>query len=96
MAATIRPHIRTPHLSRESNMADELPPSVRATAGTDAAERLGSGGNDANGDPREARLLQALEHVRQALRSLRYGQVVITVQDGVVVQVDRTEKTRLR
>lgn len=48
------------------------------------------------GEGREVRLRQALEHVRQSLSSLRYGQVVITVQDGVVVQVDRTEKTRLR
>lgn len=96
MAATIRTNTRTPHLSRESNMAEEFPPSVSASAGTDAAEGHGSGGNGSNNDPREARLLQALEHVRQALRSLRYGQVVITVQDGVVVQVDRTEKTRLR
>jgi hypothetical protein len=96
MAATIRTNTRTPHLSRESNMAEELPPSVNAAEGTDAAEGHGAGGNGSNSDPREARLLQALEHVRQALRSLRYGQVVITVQDGVVVQVDRTEKTRLR
>ena len=77
-------------------MAEELPPSVSAAEGTDAAEGHSAGGNGSNSDPREARLLQALEHVRQALRSLRYGQVVITVQDGVVVQVDRTEKTRLR
>ena len=93
MAATIRTNTRTPHLSRESNMAEELPPEARAAEGTDAAEGPGTG---LNGDPREARLLQALEHVRQALRSLRYGQVVVTVQDGIVVQVDRTEKTRLR
>ncbi|MBA4018902.1 MAG: hypothetical protein C0483_17175 [Pirellula sp.] len=77
-------------------MAEELPPSLVASEGTDASEQLGSAGAGSNSDPREARLLQALEHVRQALRSLRYGQVVITVQDGVVVQVDRTEKTRLR
>lgn len=96
MAATIRTNARTPHLSRESNMAEELPPAASAAEGTDAAEGRGSGGNSSNSDPREARLLQALEHVRQALRSLRYGQVVVTVQDGVVVQVDRTEKTRLR
>jgi hypothetical protein len=34
--------------------------------------------------------------IRQALHGLRFGQVVIVVQDGVVVQVDRTERTRLR
>jgi hypothetical protein len=37
-----------------------------------------------------------LEPVREALRGLRFGSVVIIVQDGVVVQVDRTEKRRLR
>jgi hypothetical protein len=63
-----------------------------SSSGTDAADSAGT----ETGDGREARLRHALEHVRQALSSLRYGQVVITVQDGVVVQVDRTEKTRLR
>jgi len=37
-----------------------------------------------------------LETIRRALRGLRYGQVVVIVQDGVVVQVDRTERRRLR
>lgn len=36
-----------------------------------------------------------LEHVRQALRGLRYGEVRLIVQDGVVVQVDRLERRRL-
>jgi hypothetical protein len=39
---------------------------------------------------------EALEAIRQALRGLRYGQIVVIVQDGVVVQVDRTERRRLR
>jgi hypothetical protein len=39
---------------------------------------------------------EAFEAVRQALRGLRYGQIVVIVQDGVVVQVDRTERRRLR
>jgi len=38
----------------------------------------------------------AIETIRRALRGLRYGQVVVIVQDGVVVQVDRTERRRLR
>jgi len=36
------------------------------------------------------------EAIRHALHGLRYGQIVIIVQDGVVVQVDRTERRRLR
>jgi len=37
-----------------------------------------------------------LEPVRRALRGLEYGSVLITVQDAVVIQVDRTERRRLR
>lgn len=37
----------------------------------------------------------ALRHIEEALRELRYGSVVVTVQDGVVVQIDRTEKSRI-
>jgi hypothetical protein len=34
--------------------------------------------------------------IREALRELRYGTVSIIVQDGVVVQIDRLEKRRIR
>jgi hypothetical protein len=34
--------------------------------------------------------------IRNSLRGLRYGSVQIVVQDGVVIQIDRTEKRRLR
>lgn len=37
----------------------------------------------------------ALGRVRDALSGLRYGEVTVVVQDGVVVQVERTEKVRL-
>jgi hypothetical protein len=37
-----------------------------------------------------------LQQIQDALRGLRYGSVNIIVQDGVIVQVDRTEKRRLR
>ena len=55
-------------------------------------------GQDASGgvrkeDPPEDR---TLEQVRDALRGLQYGVVSIIVQDGVVIQIERTEKTRLR
>ena len=36
-----------------------------------------------------------LEPVRNALCDLQFGSVVIVVQDGKVVQIDRTEKRRL-
>jgi len=38
---------------------------------------------------------KAIERIRIALRDLRYGTVTAVVQDGVVVQVERTEKVRL-
>jgi hypothetical protein len=37
----------------------------------------------------------ALDRIRGALRGLRYGTVTAVVQDGVVIQVERTEKIRL-
>jgi hypothetical protein len=39
---------------------------------------------------------QELAQIREALRGLRFGTVSIIVQDGVVVQIDRTEKRRVR
>ena len=38
----------------------------------------------------------ALTQIRDSLRGLRFGSVNIIVQDGVVIQIDRTEKCRLR
>ena len=38
----------------------------------------------------------AIEHVAAALRGLQYGVVSVIVQDGVVIQIERTERTRLR
>ncbi|MCU0963251.1 MAG: YezD family protein [Pirellulaceae bacterium] len=39
---------------------------------------------------------QDLDQIRESLRGLRYGVVNIVVQDGVIVQIDRTEKRRIR
>jgi hypothetical protein len=39
---------------------------------------------------------QALTQIEEALHGLRFGQVTITVQDGVVVQIDRLERKRLQ
>ncbi len=36
-----------------------------------------------------------VEPIRKALEGLKFGSIVIIVQDGVVVQIDRTEKLRL-
>lgn len=34
--------------------------------------------------------------IREAMRGLRFGTVSIIIQDGVVVQIDRLEKRRIR
>jgi hypothetical protein len=37
-----------------------------------------------------------LAEIERSLTGLRYGSVLVVVQDGVIVQIDRTEKHRLR
>ena len=39
---------------------------------------------------------EALERIHVALRGLRFGTVTVVVQDGLVVQVERTEKIRVQ
>ena len=48
---------------------------------------------EASGDASRER---EIAQIRDALRGLKFGAVNIVVQDGVVVQIDRTEKRRLR
>jgi hypothetical protein len=38
--------------------------------------------------------IPARRHIEEALRGLKFGTVTIVVQDGVIVQVERTERTR--
>ena len=38
---------------------------------------------------------QVLNRVQEALEGLQYGQVTVIVQDGVVIQVERTDRVRL-
>ena len=45
-------------------------------------------------DDRDPDAAAVLDLVRTALRGLKFGQIVITVHDGVVAQVERTEKLR--
>lgn len=40
--------------------------------------------------------VKALSRIEAALRGLKFGTVTAVVQDGVVVQVERTEKVRLQ
>lgn len=43
--------------------------------------------------PRERAALGP-DDVIDSLRGLRYGQVTVTIHDGVIVQIDRTERKR--
>ena len=45
---------------------------------------------------REQRQNDDFERIRQSLRGLKFGSINVIVQDGVIVQIDRTEKTRIR
>jgi hypothetical protein len=47
------------------------------------------GADRPDGDP------QVWRHINDALRGLQFGTVTLIVQDGLVIQVDRTEKRRL-
>lgn len=44
----------------------------------------------------ESRRDRELAMIREALVGLRFGSVMVIIQDGVVIQIDRTEKRRLR
>lgn len=37
-----------------------------------------------------------LERVRRAVEGINHGEVRVVIQDGVIVQIDRLEKHRLR
>jgi hypothetical protein len=37
-----------------------------------------------------------LEQVRKAVKGIRYGEVRVIIQDGLIVQIERVEKQRLR
>jgi hypothetical protein len=97
---------------RESAMSQEsleavskpLPEKGTVPFFSQGAEKLGQSPTDLKpllvepappaSDPRQ--IESVLEHVRQALAGLRFGTVSLVVQDGVVVQVERTERKRFR
>jgi hypothetical protein len=37
-----------------------------------------------------------LERIRRAVQGIRFGEVRLIVQDGLIVQIERVEKERLR
>ena len=51
-----------------------------------------------DGDPgkRFASREPELEPIREAVRGIRYGEVRVIIQDGLIVQIERLEKQRFR
>jgi hypothetical protein len=45
--------------------------------------------------PTDTASAASLRQIEEALRNLRFGEVRVVVQDGVVVQVERIERVRL-
>ena len=37
-----------------------------------------------------------MDRIRSAIRGIRYGEVRAVIQDGVIVQIERIERQRLR
>lgn len=37
-----------------------------------------------------------IQRIRQAVESIRYGTVTLVIQDGRLIQIDRSEKIRLK
>jgi len=64
--------------------AGEIPPASR---------QEGSPGPVSELTPDE---LDVIARVRESLRAIRFGTVLIVVQDGKVVQIETAEKIRLR
>jgi len=54
-------------------------------------------GRDAQSDEQmeDVRRQWEAQEIQNALRGLRFGSLHVIVQDGIVVQIDRTEKKRL-
>lgn len=36
-----------------------------------------------------------LEKVKELVRDVRYGNIILIIQDGKIIQIDKTEKLRL-
>ena len=53
-------------------------------------------GNEFRSEGRESRHDGALGRIESALKGLEFGTVTAVVQNGVIVQVERTEKVRLQ
>ncbi len=84
---------RTATRAGEAQMADKPEEQTSVAAGSPLGTAVGAAtGLRSASDSLDV----ALNYVRQALAGLQFGQIAIIVQDGVVVQVERTERKRFR
>ena len=62
----------------------------------DASARTAPSASPSGPTSLDADELEVIRRVRDSLRSIRFGTVLIVVQDGKVVQIETAEKIRLR
>lgn len=39
---------------------------------------------------------EVLENIKQSLETLKYGAITLIVQDGIIIQIEKNEKIRLK
>jgi hypothetical protein len=84
-------------LGNAASMSDSATPGTGSQGQGPESDRSNADrANNGAGRNREEHLQWVLQQVRQALTGLKFGQITITVQDGLAIQIERTEKTRLR
>lgn len=45
---------------------------------------------------KESNIEAVLENIKASLETLKYGTITLVVQDGVVIQIEKNEKIRLK
>ncbi len=68
--------------------SDEVPVFYLQSGGIDMAEQHDKPGTTLT----EAQL----KKIREAVKDIRYGTVTLVIQDGRLIQIDRSEKIRLK
>lgn len=69
---------------------------MRQTTVAGESPRQETSRSDIKADTRnDSEIRQTVDRVHAALGSLRYGQIVIHVRDGIVTQIERSERTRV-
>jgi hypothetical protein len=84
-----------PFVTCSFNKEVHMEASIPRAPGKVLSETRATEGHRTAESRQEKHMQHVVSQIEEALRSLRFGQVTITVQDGVVVQIDRLERTRL-